>query len=427
MSFEQALSGLNAASQNLDAIGNNVANASTVGFKQGRAEFDDVFAAALASGGTQIGIGTRLATVSPQFTQGNITTTGDPMDVAINGQGFFRMTTGGVASYTRDGEFSLDKNGFIVNNTGAQLSGYPANSAGTISPSTPVPLQLSLANIAPKATANASLSMNLDSRSTPPSTAFSLTDPSTYNASTALTVYDSLGNSHTLSIYFVAGASVTSLAGVTTTPWSVYAAADGNGLNMSAGSAGPPVVPPAPQPIGTLNFGSSGTMSADVTVNPSIALTDGAVTPLSFALVFPAASTSQYGASFAVSNNIQDGYTTGQLSGFSIGTDGIVQGRYSNGQTRDQGQIALANFINPQGLVALGGNQWGESSASGQPLIGAPSTGSNGSLQAGALESSNVDITTELVNMITAQRVYQANAETIKTQDQVEQTLLNLR
>ena len=405
MSFEQALSGLNAASQNLDAIGNNVANANTIGFKEGRAEFADVFAASLASGGTQIGIGTRLSAVSPQFTQGNITTTGNPMDVAINGQGFFRMNTGGVASYSRDGEFSLDKSGFIVNSTGAQLTGYPANAAGTISPSTPVPLQLSLQNIAPKATANASLSLNLDSRSTTPAAAFSLTDPTTYNSSTALTVYDSEGNSHTLSLYFRTTAANT---------WSVYGAGDGTILN--AGAA-----------IGTLTFGTSGTLAANVTINPSIPMTNGAATPLTFAMLFPASSTTQFGASFAVSNNSQDGYTTGQLAGFSIGSDGIVQGRYSNGQSRDQGQIALANFINPQGLVSLGGNQWAESAGSGQPLIGAPGTGSDGSLQAGAVESSNVDITTELVNMITAQRVYQANAETIKTEDQVQQTLMNLR
>jgi flagellar hook protein FlgE len=406
MSFEQALSGLNAASQNLDAIGNNVANASTVGFKEGRAEFADVYAASIASQmGTQIGIGTRLASVSPQFTQGNITTTGNPMDVAINGQGFFRMSSGGVVSYSRDGQFSLDKNGYLVNSAGEQLTGYPANAAGTISPSTPVPLQLSLANIAPKSTANASFSLNLDSRSTTPVAAFNVTDPTTYNSSTALTVYDSQGNAHTLSVYFRNTAANT---------WSVYGAGDGTILNAGA-------------PIGTLNFNTSGTMAANVTLNPSLPMANGAATPLTFSLLFPAASTSQYGTNFSVSNNTQDGYTTGQLSGFTIGNDGIVQGRYSNGETRDQGQIALANFINPQGLVALGGNQWAESSASGQPLVGSPSTGSNGALQSGALESSNVDITTELVNMITAQRIYQANAETIKTQDQVEQTLMNLR
>jgi len=405
MSFEQALSGLNAASQNLDVIGNNVANASTVGFKDGRAEFADVYAASLASGGTQIGIGTSLSAVSPEFTQGNITTTGNPMDVAINGQGFFRMSTGGTITYSRDGEFSLNSNGFIVNSSGALLTGFPATANGGISPSTPVPVQLSLANIAPQSTTTASLSLNLDSRSTVPVSAFNVNDPTTYNSSTAMTVYDSQGNSHTLALYFRTTAANT---------WSAYATADGTLLNAGA-------------PIGTLNFNTAGQMAADVTMNPSIALTNGATTPLTFALTFPAASTSQYGASFAVSANSQNGYTTGQLSGFSIGTDGIIQGRYSNGQTRDQGQIALANFVNPQGLSALSGNQWVETSASGQPLIGAPSTGSNGSLQAGALESSNVDITTELVNMITAQRVYQANAETIKTEDQVQQTLMNLR
>jgi len=352
MSFEQALSGLNAASQNLDVIGNNVANASTVGYKEGIAEFADVFAATMASGsGTQIGIGTSLAAVSPEFTQGNITTTGNPMDVAINGQGFFRMTTGGVVSYSRDGQFSLNSNGYIVNSSGAQLTGYPANANGTISPSTPVPIRLSLANIAPKSTANAAVSLNLDSRSTTPAAAFNITDPTSYNSSTAMTVYDSEGNSHTLSLYFRTSAANT---------WSVYAAADGSVLNTG-------------NSIGSLTFGSSGAMTGDVTMNPSIPLANGATTPLTFALLFPAASTTQYGASFSVSSNTQDGYTTGQLAGFSIGPDGVIQGRYSNGQTRDQGQIALANFVNPQGLVALSGNQWAESSSSGQPVIGASS------------------------------------------------------
>jgi len=418
MSFEQALSGLNAASQNLDVIGNNVANASTIGYKESTAEFADVFAASMATGSsTQIGIGTTVAAVAPQFTQGNITTTGNPMDVAINGQGFFQMNTGGALSYSRDGEFSLNSNGYIVNSSGAQLTGYPANANGTISPSTPVPIQLSLANIPPKASANVSLSLNLDSRSTPPAAAFNVTDPTTYNSSTAMTVYDSLGNAHTLSLYFVAGAPA---AGPPpTSNWTVYGAMDGTILPAQGAN-------PAGQ-LGTLTFGSSGTMASDVTLNPSVALTNGATSPFTFNLLLPAASTTQYGASFAVSSNTQDGYTTGQLSGFAINPDGTIQGRYTNGQTRDQGQIALANFINPQGLIAMSGNQWAQSSASGQPLIGAPSTGSNGSLQAGALESSNVDITTELVNMITAQRVYQANAETIKTEDQVQQTLMNLR
>src|SRR4029077_7691066 len=267
MSFEQALSGLNAASQNLDVIGNNVANASTTGYKEGRAEFADVFAASLASGSrTQIGIGTNLAAVSAQFNQGHITTPGNPMDVAINGQGFFRMASGGVVSFSRDGAFSLNANGFIVNSSGAQLTGYPANAAGTISPTTPAPIQLSLANIAPQVTVHASLSLNLDSRSTVPPAAFNVTDSSTYNSSTALTVYDSQGNAHSLSLYFATTAPNT---------WSVYASADNAVLN--AGNA-----------IGTLNFGTSGTMTNDVTMNPSIALTNGATTPLTFALLFPA-------------------------------------------------------------------------------------------------------------------------------------------
>ncbi|HTT10221.1 MAG TPA: flagellar hook protein FlgE [Burkholderiaceae bacterium] len=406
MSFEQGLSGLNVASKDLDAIGNNIANASTVGYKAGRAEFADVFASSLAGGSsTQIGIGAKVAAVRQQFTQGDISTTSNPLDVAINGAGFFRLTTNGTVSYSRNGQFSLDKDGYLVSNSGARLTGYPADINGQVVASTPVDLQLSLANIAPKPTSQASLSLNLDSRDTPPTSAFSMTNPSSYNSSTAMTVYDSQGNSHTLTTYYVNTGPNT---------WDVYAAADGAALNGGA-------------VVGSLNFGSGGTLPADATMNVSIPLTNGAATPLAIPITYPASSMTQFGVDFAVSQLQQNGYTTGTLSGFSIGSDGTVLGQYTNGQSRAQGQIVLANFVNPQGLIALGNNQWSESSDSGQALVSSPGSGTLGVLQSGALEDSNVDLTAELVNMITAQRTYQANAQTIKTQDQVDQTLVNLR
>jgi flagellar hook protein FlgE len=414
MSFEQALSGLQGASQNLDVIGNNIANASTTGFKEVRTEFADVYAASvLGSTANQIGIGTQVAAVTPEFTQGTITTTGNPLDVAINGGGFFREVKNGLVTYSRAGEFSLDANGNIVSSTGSQLTGYPANANGTISSAPPVPLTLSLAPVAPQATTTASLSVNLNSGSTPipATTTFSPTNSSSYNSSTSMTVYDSQGNSHTVSYYFVNTAA---------NKWSVYATGDGTQVN---GAGGPGT------PVGTLTFNSSGTLTpaADVAMNVSMPVTTGAATPLSFAITFPVASTSQYGAAFAPSANSQNGYTTGQLATFSIGKDGVIAGQYTNGQTLNLGQIALASFTNPQGLIAQGGNQFAQSAASGAPNVGAPGSGSLGSVQSGALENSTVDITTELVNMITAQRVYQANAETVKTQDQVQQTLMNLR
>ncbi len=404
MSFQQGLSGLNVAAKNLDAIGNNIANSSTVGYKAARAEFADVFAA--ASGGsltTQVGIGASVAAVRQQFTQGNIVTTQNPLDVAINGAGFFRLSTNGTVSYSRNGQFSLDKNGYLVTNNGAHLTGYGADATGKIVASTPSDLQVTFANLPPKTTTDARVAMNLDSRASAPLAAFNAADPATYNSSTAMTVYDSQGNAQTLTLYFRKTAPNT---------WDVHGA-----LNGTAIGAGP---------IGTLNFDSSGALAADAVFPLNIPLTNGA-NPLAFDLTFPAGQAVQFGVDFAVSQLTQDGFTTGRLSGFSIGDDGVILGRYTNGQSRAQGQIVLANFINPQGLASQGNNQWGETSDSGQPVVGPPGAGSLGSLQSGAVEEANVDMTEELVKMITAQRVYQANAQTIRTQDQILQTLVNLR
>ena len=406
MSFQQGLSGLNVAAKNLDAIGNNIANASTVGYKSERAEFADVFANSLAGGGgVQVGIGAKVAAVRQQFTQGNIETTSNPLDLAINGAGFFRLSTNGTVSYSRNGQFSVDRDGYMVASNGARLTGYPADVNGQVVASTPVDLQLSLANIAPRSTTTARLALNLDSRATPPTSAFNMTNPASYNSSTAMTVYDSQGNSHTLTTYYVKTAANT---------WDVYSAADGAMLNGGAAT-------------GSLAFGAGGTLAADMTMNVSIPLTNGATSPMTIPVTYPASDMTQFGVDFAVSQLQQDGYTTGSLAGFAIGNDGVILGRYTNGQTRAQGQVVLANFVNAQGLVALGNNQWAESSDSGQALVATPGAGTLGVLQSGALEDANVDLTEELVNMITAQRVYQANAQTIKTQDQIQQTLVNLR
>jgi flagellar hook protein FlgE len=405
MSFQQGLSGLNVAAKNLDAIGNNIANTSTIGYKAARAEFADVFANSLAGGGTQIGIGAAVAAVKQQFSQGNIVSSGNPLDVAINGQGFFRLSQDGAITYTRNGQFSLNRDGYIVANNGGYLTGYPADINGQIVASTPADLRVSLANIPPQTTSTARIGMNLDSREAAPVAAYDINDPSSYNSSTAMTIYDSQGNAHTLTLYFRKSAANT---------WDVHAAADGAVLNGGAS-------------VGTLNFDTSGSLAANASMNISIPLTNGADTPLAFPVIFPAGETSQFGVNFAVNQLAQDGFTTGRIAGFSIGSDGVIVGRYTNGQTRAQGQIVLADFVNPQGLVSMGNNQWTDSSDSGQPLVAGPGSGSLGILQAGSLEEANVDMTEELVKMITAQRVYQANAQTIRTQDQLLQTLVNLR
>jgi flagellar hook protein FlgE len=406
MSFQQGLSGLNAAARNLDVIGNNVANANTVGFKASSALFADVYASSLGgTGGGAAGIGTTVAAIVQGFQQGNITSTSNPLDLAVNGEGFFRLSGNGAVSWTRNGQFQLDKDGFLVTAQGARVTGYPVGPDGQVVASTPADLQLSRADIAPAVTTRASVTVNLDSRKAAITAAFDATDPSTYHNSTSQTVYDSLGNAHTLTMYFVKTGP---------NAWDMHAALDGTLLGAS--------------PAGTLAFDSAGAIDAGATTLPfaiSAPVATGAATPLDFTLDFTGST--QFGSAFGVNDLAQDGYASGRLTGFSVSTDGTILGRYSNGQTRAQGQLVLAAFNNPQGLQAIGGNQWVETAASGQPQVGAPGSGILGVLQAGAVEESNVDLTAELVEMITAQRVYQANAQTIKTQDSVMQTLVNLR
>jgi len=429
MSFQQGLSGLNAASKSLETIGNNVANSNTVGFKGSQAQFADVFASSLTgAGSTQVGIGTKVAQVAQQFTQGNITSSNNPLDMAINGGGFFRMATNGTITYTRNGQFQLDRTGYIVNANGARLTGYTADARGVLSTGAPSELNIRTDDLAPHITEVVEVQLNLDSRSEVPSVApVDLTDPRTYNSSSSVQVFDSLGNAHVLQSFYVK----------TATPgqWNVYATLDGQPFQFD------PPVPPAVDPtlatVGQLNFNTDGTINTALTPLPfnisidlnAVAAANGevnsATSPLAFEFDFEGST--QFGSAFGVNRLVQDGYTSGRLSGFTIGADGTITGRYTNGESATLGQVVLANFTNPNGLQPLGNNIWGESAASGPALIGAPNTGTMGVLQASAVEDSNVDLTAELVNMITAQRVYQANAQTIKTQDQVLQTLVNLR
>jgi flagellar hook protein FlgE len=405
MSFQQSLSGLNAASKNLEIIGNNVSNANTVGFKSSRAQFADIYAnSLLGSGKNSAGIGVTVQSIAQQFGQGNITVSSNPLDVAINGSGFFRLSTGGAITYTRNGQFQVDKDSYLVNASGARVTGYPADANGNVVQTAPVELALSTADLAPKATASSKLVANLDSRTTTTIAApFNPNDATTYHTASGLTAYDSLGNERIMQVFFRRTAPNT---------WQVFMSEGGTALNGGAA-------------VGTLNFSTGGVLTPSTPFNISFTSTNGAVTPQVFTLDF--AGTTQFGAQFGVTSITQDGYATGKLAGFSIGTDGVILGRYSNGQTRAQGQIVLSSFANPQGLVPLGDNQWAESSISGQPVVGAPQGGNLGNLQSGALEESNIDLTRELVDMITAQRIYQANAQTIKTQDQMLQTLVNLR
>lgn len=414
MGFQQGLSGLNAASKSLDVIGNNISNANTVGFKQGQAQFADVYANALnGSSGVTAGIGTQLAAVVQQFTQGNISTTNNPLDVAINGGGFFRMSTNGAVSYTRNGQFQLDKLGNIVNAQGAQLTGYMANAAGVLQTGSPTVININTADIAPQSTTSIAMIANLNStKSVPANTPFSPTDVTTYNDSTSVNVYDSLGNPHVFQTFYVKNAALNS--------WDVYGTLDGTQIGATALTT-----------LGFTNLGALNSVSGNLgptypnAVSVSAPVATGAVTPLTFRFDF--SSSTQFGSAFSVSKNLQDGYASGKLAKFNISKDGTLIGSYTNGKTNTLAQVVLANFTNPNGLQSTGDNQWIETAASGNPLVGPPNTGNLGSLTSSATEDSNTDLTGELVNMITAQRIYQANAQTVKTQDQILQTLVNLR
>lgn len=413
MSFQTGLSGLNAASKSLDVIGNNVANASVVGFKGSQAQFADVFATSLSGAGAgQIGIGTKVASVAQLFTQGNISVSSNSLDVAINGKGFFRMDNEGAITFSRNGQFRFDAQGYLVNAQNLKVTGYGTDANGNILPSAPAPIQISFADIAPKSTSDFKISMNFDSNQSPPTvTPFDTTDTKTFNFSTSGTVYDSLGNQHAVSLYVIKTS--------TANQWQVYGQVDGTALANADLGAG------AGNPI-TLTFDNSGNLTGPaMPLAASVTIGSGAVTPLAFN--FNMTGSTQYGAKFGVNDLTQNGYAAGRLAGFNIGEDGIMVGRYTNEQSRNLAQIVLADFRNPQGLNPIGDNQWEATSASGLPIVGTPETGSLGLLQSSATEDSNVDLTAELVNMITAQRVYQANAQTIKTQDAVLQTLVNLR
>lgn len=651
MAFQQGLSGLSIASKALDAISNNVSNSGTVGFKEASAQFADVFAASLSAGSaTQVGIGASVNKVSQQFTQGNISTSSNTLDLAVNGAGFFRMSDSGTITYSRNGQFHVDKEGYVVNSSGLRLTGNTYDAKGLPS-GVGGEIQLSFGDADPKATTDAGYTVNLDSRSaspksltqallkgtsTPVSSAtplafssadndlsitvdgettatakiaagtytdtsslvaaiqtaidqtslkgrvtassdssgiitlnsthggrlssldvsgnaalklnlaptatavmsvsgsnatyasltgtktaayplttatassidiavdggtavtvtlpagtyataavlatalqaavdatgtgssglkgkvvvgtnpseaitfssataggtskivvadsagtlagttlgiptfaatansggFSITDPASYTSTTSQTVYDSLGNPHTQSLYFVKTAQANK--------WDVYTSLDGGF---------PPEIDPTTglhSPT-TVSFDSNGGLLTPKTITTSYTVTTGASKDLS--VTVDLTNSTQFGNSFAVAKLSQNGYKPGSLSGLTVEADGTILGNFSNGQSRTMGQVLLTNFRNPNGLVSVGGNQWQWTPEAGavDGAGAAPGTGTLGVLQSAAIEESNVDLTSELVNMITQQRAYQANAQSIKTQDQVLQTLVNLR
>jgi flagellar hook protein FlgE len=546
MGYEQGLSGLGTASTQLDVIGNNIANASTVGFKEGDAEFASLYSAELAqSTNLQVGIGSTTSTVANNFSQGDITTTNEPLNVAINGGGFFQLSNNGSIEYSRNGQFNTNADGYLVNASGANVQGYTLNATGAVTSTTLTNIQLNTANIPPVATTSVTMQFNLDSQATTPTvTTFSPTNTDSYTSESGTTVYDSLGNPIQLETFFVKAPT----AGV----WSVYETANGTALpsqgtlaavtgtsstytgssfttntaltsvggsssntllvngtaltisdtsgsgitaadvaaainadtsispsvTATVNTSGDVVLTQTVQTYPTVTsaitvsgteasefFGSGPTsVTGTSTVASGTAAADGYVGKLTFSstgalssfanvagvvssvpgqvtLSVPAGEggsstpesinlnmtgTTQYGIAFDDNNQSQNGYTSGALTGYTISSEGVIQGNYSNGQSQPLAQLALVTFNDAQGLQSVGNNAYVETSESGQPVVGTPGGTNLGVLQSGAVESSNVDLTTQLVDLITAQRNYQANAQTIKTQQTVDQSLFNL-
>jgi flagellar hook protein FlgE len=400
MPFAVALSGLNAASSDLSVTANNIANANTTGFKASRAEFADVFAV----GAQSIGNGVAMSSITQEFAQGGVDFTDRGLDLAVSGEGFFTMSDRGVISYTRAGSFGVDRDGYVVNAKSQRLQIFPMASNGTFNTGTLSDLQLATADAPPQATSRAEFGVNLPANSAvPPVPTFDPANASSYNHSTALTIYDSLGAAHTATAYFVKTA--------TPNQWDARFYVDG----AAVGGAN------------TLTYSDLGVLTSPV--GGGIALPP--YTPASgaapIALTADVLTSTQYGGQFGVNLLNQDGFASGRLSSIDVDPNGVVFARFTNGRSEPLGQVALSNFANTQGLRQLGDTSWAESFTSGDAVRGSAGTGSLGLIQAGALESSNVDLTEQLVSMITAQRNFQANAQMISTADQVTQTIINIR
>lgn len=429
MGFYHGLSGLNAASKNLDVIGHNIANSNTVGFKHSRAEFNEMVASAMgASSSTNTGIGVSVAAVSQQFTQGVTTPSANGLDMAINGDGFFVVQTGTGTAYTRNGAFQLNKAGELVTVNGDKVQGY------TVDPTTGLRTSVALSNlvfpagtpIPAKQTSTVTATLNLDARVD--QNAVPAPARSTYG--TSLEVFDEQGMATPLSMYFQKSGANT---------WTVYDSLDPNAMPIgqmvfsSTGKLQTVAAYSGATDPGGLNPGDAGYVPQFATPTGTTLTTTVTTTnpnnpnPGPWPVDIDLGKVTQMGSAFSVAKLTQDGYATGELTAVNVASDGTLMATYSNGVTRAEAQLALAKFTNSQGLQPDGNNNWVASNDSGPPVYGSAGSGSFGVIQGNALEESTVDLTAQLVGMMTAQRAYQANAQTIKTQDQIFSTLVNLR
>jgi len=406
MPFRIALSGLNAAQTDLSVTGNNIANASTTGFKRSRAEFADVYAVAFEGiSDIATGNGVSVSAVSQNFSQGNIDFTERNLDISVRGQGLFVLNDASGQAFSRAGAFHVDRDGNVVNQSAQKLQVFPAVAGGGFNTGVLTDLKLSTSDGPPQATGLITASVNLSSTESPPATApFDPADPTSFNNSTSTVIYDSLGTAHTATMYYVKTA--------VDNQWDVYQYVDGNVVPSGGAS-----------PI-TMTFNPDGSLNGPLNIAYDAVPSGTGANPIQFTLDY--SNSTQYGSPYAVNGLSQDGFTTGRLSGIDIDSEGVVFARFTNGQATPLGKIALANFPNLQGLRQLGDTNWAQTFESGDLLLGEANTASFGLIQSGALETSNVDIAESLVNLITAQRNYQANAQVISAADTITQTIINI-
>ena len=426
MSIRTAIGGLNAAQTDLSTTANNIANASTSGFKSSRTEFADLFTA--GSAGVEPGAGVRVSGVVQNFSQGDLAATGNSLDLGVNGNGFFMVRTGdGSNAYTRAGAFQLDREGFLANGSGDRLQTYKYVDGRF---ETGVPTTLQVARTSPaQATSNVELAFNLPaSGATQPAVAFDPTRPESYNFSSATTVYDSQGGAHVATVYLVKQAAENT--------WKqyLYIGGSGTGNNVQATGTGATGAGTVADPYATtLTFDGNGVITQPTLTAPtggkvSYSAYDPTTTGANpITLSIDLASTTQLGRAFNVSSVDQNGYSSGSFIGLSVDNQGVIRGSYTNGREIELGKVALANFAVPRALNVRGNSTWTETFGSGAALLGSAGSGGLGEIRSAVLESSNVDITEQLVNMITAQRNFQANAKVVSTADQLAQSIINLR
>ncbi len=402
-SLFSAVSGLDSYGNAMSVIGNNIANVGTVGFKSSRASFADLVSASLGGGSSanQVGLGVFLNDVQTSFTQGSLSNTGNSLDLAIDGGGFFQLRDNtGVTTYSRAGQFEVNNLGEIVDPSGRLLQGYQASTTGVIL-GTVGNITLSTATVPPQATSAAAVEANLNAASTVPAAAFDAADPTTYNFSNGMTVYDTLGAQHQLRMYYVKDA--------TANTWNLHSQIDGGATTAQT----------------DLVFNSSGVLTGGGAQTFSLPIAGGAATPLSVAMDF--SGMTQFGAASNLTNQTQDGFSSGSFQGFSIDSAGQVVAQFSNGQTSTLAQVVLSRFTNPDGLARSGENGFTETMESGAPLVGAPMNNGLGRLISQTIEQSNVDLGKEFVDMIITQRAFQANSRVITTSDEMLQELVNLK